>query len=219
MARRLAAPEVTDRTSFLKTGVVILAVIGVAGALFGGPPISPPGPVLVVGDSLFYSAADELQAAMAEDGWETRIEAYPGSGIQGGGYTDLSWPTYLRDITRQNSYEVAVVELGTNGCDGCSSIRAAIDDVMRSLTDVEVVLWLDVRTDAPRPGAEMATEINEELYEAPERWGNLRVVPYSDWVDEPGLVDTDGVHLTPAGQLVLTGQLRGHLRDLADIDP
>jgi hypothetical protein len=219
MARRSAAPEVKEGRPLIESLIVGGLIIAVLAAVFGDARASPPGPALLVGDSLFYSAGDELQGALSDDGWELRVEAQPGAGIAGGGYSGVEWPGFLRGVTDAADYEVAVVELGTNGCDGCASIPAAIDEVMTTLADVDVVLWLNVRTESPRPGAELAQQINDELVRATDRWPNLDVLPFDDWLDgDPAWIAADGVHLTDAGQLVLADRVRGALRDVADLE-
>ena len=196
--------------------IAILVLIAVAvAAVFGRDEDATPGPVLLIGDSLLFSAADELHNALRDDGWQARVEAQPGAGIRGGGYADVNWPDYLKLATAATDYEIAVIELGTNACDGCSSLDAAIDDVMAPLREVDVVLWLDVRTEAPHPADPEA--INEALRQATTRWPNLEVLSYDDWLDEtPGMVDADGVHLTPAGQLAFTEHVRDALRERSD---
>jgi hypothetical protein len=219
MARRSAAPEAREGRPLIETLIVGAIIIGVLSAVFGDPRAAPPGPALLVGDSLFYSAGDELQGALSGDGWELRVEAQPGAGIAGGGYSGVVWPNHLGGLTEATDYQVAVVELGTNGCDGCPSIPAAIDQVMTELADVDVVLWLNVRTESPRPGAELAQQINAELDRATERWPNLDVLPFDDWLDgDPAWIAADGVHLTDAGQLVLADRVRSALRDVADLE-
>jgi hypothetical protein len=210
-----------SRSGLAETIILGLIVLAVLGAVFGNAKVSPPGPVLLVGDSLLWQSSDEMSKALAEDGWETRIEATPGAGIAGGGFTSFAWPEHLDKVTKQRDFEVAIVELGTNGCDGCPSVPEAIDNVMENLHNVELVLWVDARRDAARPGMAMADQINHELREATERWDNLEVLSLEEMLEHDSgstLIESDGVHLTPAGQLVLTGSVREALRDEAGID-
>lgn len=218
--RTATASSAGEKSSLTATIVIALIILAIAGAVFGGPDVSPPGPVLLVGDSLLWQSADEMTAAFAEDGWETRIEATPGAGIAGGGFTSFAWPQHLDKVTKQLDYEVAIVELGTNGCEGCPSVPEAIDNVMKNLHDVELVLWIDARRVAPRPGMAMADEINHELRKATDRWDNLEVLSLEELLDKDtgnNKIDSDGVHLTLAGQLVLTGSVRDELRERAGI--
>lgn len=219
--RNAAKASVAEKSSLTEILIVGLIGLAIVAALYGGPDVSPPGPVLLVGDSLLWQSADEMTAALAEDGWDTRIEATPGAGIAGGGFTAFAWPQQLDKVTKQRDYEVAIVELGTNGCDGCPSVPEAIDNVMKNLHDVELVMWIDARRGAPRPGTAMADEINHELRQAEERWDNLEVLSLEELLqddNEAPMIDSDGVHLTPPGQLVLTSSVREELRDEADID-
>lgn len=210
-----------SRSGLAETIILGLIVLAVLGAVFGSAKVSPPGPVLLVGDSLLWQSSDEMTKALAEDGWETRIEATPGAGIAGGGFTSFAWPEHLDKVTKQRDFEVAIVELGTNGCDGCPSVPEAIDNVMDNLHNVELVLWVDARRNAARPGMAMADQINHELREAADRWENLEVLSLEELLEDDSgstLIESDGVHLTPAGQLVLTGSVREALRDEAGID-
>jgi hypothetical protein len=219
--RTAAKANVAEKSSLTSTLVIGLIILAVLAAVYGGPEVSPPGPVLLVGDSLLWQSSDEMTAALAEDGWETHIQATPGAGIAGGGFTAFAWPQQLDKVTKQLDYEVAIVELGTNGCDGCPSVREAIDNVMKNLHDVELVMWIDARRVAPRPGMAMADQINKELRDATDRWDNLEVLSLEELLQHSSgstLIEPDGVHLTPAGQLVLTGSVRDELRDKADID-
>jgi lysophospholipase L1-like esterase len=218
MARKTAAPPATEKRSGLATVIVGVIVVAVLASVLGGPRVEPPGPVLLMGDSLFWFAGPNMQAALGEDGWETHIVAEPGAGITGGGYTDVDWHSRVREVAATRDYEVVVIELGTNGC-RCSWARSAIDGIMGALEDVEVVLWLNVRTEGARPGSAQAEVINDALDDAAERYRNLEVVDYDSWLDDdPSLVGQDTVHLTPAGYLVMAANVRSELRALADID-
>lgn len=172
----------------------------------------PPGELLLVGDSLFFQAAGELRRALEHDGWIVTISAHPGAGLAGGGYSGVDWDNRLEQVLRSVEPEVTVVELGTNGCGAdCASIPGAIEDVMSHLTDVPLVLWLNVRTDAPRPDG--AESINEALRRAAEERDNLDLLPYDQWFEgRPDLLRPDGIHLTPAGQRVMAERVQRAVR-------
>lgn len=177
--------------------------------------ISPPGPVLLIGDSIFHGAADELESELRSDGWDTRMEAHPGAGIRGGGFSGVDWPRRLPELVSAVDPQVVIVELGTNGCGPCDSVPRAIDDVMVSLAGVDVVLWLTVQTDSPRSGE--ATAVNATLEEAADKWANLELLRYDQWVaGRPELVPPDGVHPTPDGEVALAGQVADALEDRAE---
>lgn len=174
--------------------------------------ISPPGPVVLVGDSIFSMASDELTSALRGDGWEVTVDAYPGAGIRNGGFASVDWPARLRDLVAFAQPEVVVVELGTNGCGQCSSIPAAIDADMAQLRDVDLVLWLDVATSGP--GADRGRAVNAALRAAAGKWDNLEVLPYDRWfAGRADLIQPDAVHPTPAGERALARHVADALRD------
>lgn len=192
-----------------------LLAAAMSGAAGCGGEISPPGPVLLVGDSIFAQASEELSWVLRSDGWDATVEAHPGAGIRGGGYDGVDWPTRLRDLVAVVDPRVVVVELGTNGCGGCDSVAAAIRDDMEQLRDVEAVLWLDVATHGPR--AAQGREVNAALARAAERWPNVEVLPYDDWLaGQPDLLPPDDVHPTAAGERALAGHVGDTLRERSD---
>lgn len=187
---------------------VWLVVAGIAGCTGH---IDKPGPVLLVGDSIFFLASDDLTYALRAHGWKPVISAYPGSGIKGGGFTNLDWPATMRDLVAFVHPKAVVVELGTNGCQGCSSLGGAIDDVMRSLRGVPTVLWLTTNTEGPF--AARGKRVNAALSDATRRWGNLELLRYDRWMaGRTDLVPADNVHPTAAG----TKALAGHVTDALD---
>lgn len=215
------ATAVRDRTVpvWLALAVVVglLAVSGAA-AVADRHVVGPPGPVLLVGDSLFFQSTNELERTLRGDGWNVRTVAVPGAGIAGGGYMDgFTWGGELRRQVEEVRPTVAVVELGTNGCgEGCTSLPDAIDDVLDSLEGVELVLWLTVRTGAARPRG--AATINAELENAAQTVVYLDVLRYDRWfTGRSDLVRPDGVHLSPRGQRAMAHRVRAALRDRAGI--
>lgn len=181
--------------------------------------VEPPGPVLLVGDSLFFSSADEIEPALRRDGWEVETIAFPGAGIHGGGYIDhFEWVPRLEEELDALDPEVVIVELGTNGCgEGCESVPEAIDDLLEAFTGVDHVLWLTVRDGAPRPTDVL--EINRDLVAADEVTPNLDLLPFHGWMDNrPDQLQPDGVHLTRAGQQAIAGHIRDALRVGAGIE-
>ncbi|HEY8524393.1 MAG TPA: GDSL-type esterase/lipase family protein [Acidimicrobiales bacterium] len=174
--------------------------------------ISPPGPVLLVGDSIFFMATDELTYTLRAEGWDVTVDAVSGSGIRNGGFEYVSWPDRLRDLVDVVDPEVVVVELGTNGCGNCDSIPEAIEADMAELRGVELVLWLDVATFGPR--AEKGGAVNAALEDAAERWDNLEILPYDDWfAGRTDLIPADDVHPTPAGERALARHVADALAD------
>lgn len=198
-------------------GIALLLGIIVLPVVCSGEP-SPPGTVLLAGDSLLWQSRPAVDRALSDDGWTVQTWAVPGAGITGGGSPTVDWPTRMHGLVDEHDPEIVVVELGTNGCGpACPSVPEAIDGIMREVADVPVVLWLDVREDAPQPPER--AEINDALQEATGRWENLTVLSMDEWFrGHPQLLDSDNIHLSSRGQQVMATRIRAAIRDHADVD-
>lgn len=205
-----AAMNAATRSLLTRLAGAVCAALLVGGAT-GCAEVSKPGPILLVGDSIFFLASPELTYALQTHGWRTVIVAYPGAGLRGGGYSPVDWPSKITDVVAFVKPEAVVVELGTNGCDGCASVAQAIDDDMKGMRDVGHVMWLTVGTTGPE--AARGKAINEELSAATSRWPNLELLPYDRWMDAPGLVPADDVHPTSEGNRVLAAHVDRALED------
>jgi hypothetical protein len=203
---------------WILVGVGVLVALLVVPSYCSDAP-SPPGTVLLVGDSLFFQSAVAIDEAVQADGWQAEVWAIPGASLTVGGVPPVDWsPAALGRLVEQWDPEIVVIELGTNGCGpGCPSVPQAVDAIMEPVRAVEVVLWLDVRIEAPTPPDR--GEINGALDDATDRWDNLSVLSFDDWFrGQPGLVVEDGVHLTDAGELVVADNVRRSIREHADVD-
>jgi lysophospholipase L1-like esterase len=208
--------DVGDR-DWLLVGVGLLVALLVVPTYCSDEP-SPPGTVLLVGDSLFFQSGPTLHDAVAADGWNVEIWAIPGATLRAGGATPMDWsPATLERLVDRHDPAVVVIELGTNGCGpGCTSIPDSIDALLEHTETVPVVLWLDAREDAPSPPERV--EINRALDDATDRWDNLTVLSFDEWIrGQPGLVAPDGIHLTEAGQMVMADEVRGAIGDHTDV--
>jgi lysophospholipase L1-like esterase len=178
----------------------------VAGASGCNGEVDRPGPVLLVGDSIFALAQDDLYWVLRSDGWTTTVDAYPGAGIRNGGYTFVDWPSRLRDLVAYVRPSVVVVELGTNGCGQCDSVPDAIDADMQQLRNINMVLWLNTATFGPR-GAQ-GRRVNAALDAAARQWDNMEVLSFDDWFEgRTDLIPADDVHPTDKGARVLARQV------------
>src|SRR5262245_45850228 len=203
----------SDRSRRLVAALcVVVAASGLAGC---SGDIEKPGPVLLAGDSIFYLATGDLNQALQSDGWQVVIDAYPGAGIQGGGYAPLDWPSRLADLVGSVHPAAVVIELGTNGCDGCSSLADAIDADLASVPGADPVLWLTVNTEGPR--ADLGRQVNAALTDATHRHRNLELLRYDEWMrGRTDLVPADDVHPTAAGNEVLADHVAAALHERSD---
>jgi lysophospholipase L1-like esterase len=176
--------------------LTVLLVVGVAGC--GPSPVDNPR-VLLVGDSILFSARESVDASLRQAGWEPVVAAVPGSKIE-------DWSTVTARLASSQNPAIAVVELGTNNCTlsgGCTDLQSRIDQLMTILSSVEVVLWLNVQEDVPL--TDNAEFVNAQLDLAADRWPNMKIVDFNgDFEDQPELNLPDQVHLTDQGKEALT---------------
>jgi lysophospholipase L1-like esterase len=194
---------------------VILVLLG-AFALFvgvnqgNGP--SPPGNLLVVGDSLTAQSGGQIKRVLNADGWSVTLVAEPGSGIAGGGQRDVDWSQILHERVAELDPEIVYIELGTNGCGpGCTTLAGEIDALLDEVTSVPVVLWLDVRTNVPLPNAD-PHDVNDALTAASQRYPNMTPLDFDDWGAEEPLLVGDAVHFNVSGSVVMADQVRKAVR-------
>jgi lysophospholipase L1-like esterase len=174
--------------------------------------VTKPAVALVVGDSLLYQSAPHVREALEDKGWVPVLDARPGSGI-GGGLSIGSWPDRVAELVRATKPDAVIVELGTNGCEGCASLDRAIDELMRPLRDVPRVYWLNVKEQGPIPPDPEA--VNAALERAADRWDNLRIVDMNEeFADRPELL-SDGVHFTAEGERVFAELVADLLPDVS----
>jgi lysophospholipase L1-like esterase len=173
--------------------------------------VTKPAVALVVGDSLLYQSAPEVKAALEDKGWVPVIDARPGSGINGG-FSIGRWPERIAELVRATKPDVAIVELGTNGCEGCASLDRAVDDVMRALRDVPRVYWLNVKEQSPIPPDPEA--VNDAIDRAADRWDDLHLVDMNaEFADRRDLL-SDGIHFTREGERVFADLIADQLPGL-----
>jgi lysophospholipase L1-like esterase len=208
---RCAYPHRPARTRRALVGSLALLVAATTGACHHEPSVTKPATALVVGDSLLYLSADAVRTALKEKGWTPVLDPRVGSGINGG-YTIDTWPPRVHDLVRASHPDVVFVELGTNGCTGCHSLDAAIDDIMRQLRGVPRVYWLNVRDASPIPDDPEA--VNDAIERAPSRWGNLRVIDMNKAFEgHPEWLLSDKIHFNAAGQRELAKLIVDKLPD------
>jgi peptidoglycan/LPS O-acetylase OafA/YrhL len=136
--------------------------------------------VLAIGDSVMLGAARELTERGAT------VDAMKSRSVR----QALEIVNYLKSIRRLGS--IVVIHLGTNS----TTSTAVLDEIMTSLADVPLVLFLTVHVPS-----EPRQSINNRLINAlPTRYGNVKVL---DWFtiagQYPEYLYSDQTHLRPAG--------------------
>jgi lysophospholipase L1-like esterase len=163
--------------------------------------------VAVVGDSLAFEAADEVEGDLV--GLDVDVRATPGVDAE-----DLSYE--LKDIPLDELAAIGV-SVGTN--DAFEGLTAAEEDELRAvastLSRVPCVRWMTV---AEGVGSEQrqagARGVNELLGEIAEHHPGIEVVPWHlELADHPEWVAPDGVHHTEAGAAAYAARLSDALWD------
>ena len=136
--------------------------------------------VLAIGDSVMLGAARELTARGAT------VDAMKSRSVR----QALEIVNYLKSIRRLGS--IVVIHLGTNS----TTSTAVLDDIMASLSETPLVLFLTVHVPS-----EPRQSINNRLINAlPTRYGNVKVLDwYSVAQQYPEYLYSDKTHLRPAG--------------------
>src|SRR4029453_7607271 len=102
---------------------------------------SPPGNLLVIGDSLTAQSSGQIKRVLNADGWSVTVVAEPGSGVSGGGQRDVDWSKIIHERVRKLDPELVYIELGTNGCGlRCTNLRAEINALLEEGQHVPVGL-------------------------------------------------------------------------------
>jgi peptidoglycan/LPS O-acetylase OafA/YrhL len=148
-------------------------------------PPPPPAPALPwttsIGDSVMLGAARPLEARFG-----------PRFVLQASvGFQMVNAPQLVQRLADENQLgDVVILHLGANG----PFPDSTLDDIM-SIVGHRKVLLVNVKVPRRWEG-----EVNEKLAAAAGRYDNIRLV---DWrtvaVSEPGLLWSDGHHLTPVG--------------------
>ena len=202
-----------------RTGVflLLLGALGLFVAVNLGDGPSPPGNLLVIGDSLTAQSSSQIKRLLNDDGWSVTVVAEPGAGIAGGGRRDVDWSKVLHERVAKLDPEVVYIELGTNGCGPhCTTIPEEIDALLNEVQNVPVVLWLDVRTNVPLPNAD-PPEINRQLEAATTLYPNLTTLDFDEWGSRDAtLLVGDAVHFNVNGEVVMADQVRKAIRAHTD---
>ena len=177
---------------------------------------SPPGNVLVIGDSLTAQSHNQIEQVLEADGWRVTVVAEPGAGIAGGGQRNVDWSKIIHDQVTKLDPELVYIELGTNGCGPrCTTLTGEMDTLLDEVSHVPVVLWLDVRTNVPLPNVN-PHDVNNALSAATARYPNLTPLDFDEWGADAPLLVGDAVHFNVNGQVVMADQVRRAVRAHTD---
>ena len=155
----------------------------------------------MVGDSLAYSAATALDAALRAAGVDPVLRVAPGRripvwGLDGQISPGLDEAKKLRSSTPA----VWVVQLGTNDIAAEPLDRARYPELVTTMLDTigadVPVVWVNVhRNDQP----EASRAFDDTLRLVARTWPNLTIADWDAVADNEQVLASDGIHLGAAG--------------------
>jgi lysophospholipase L1-like esterase len=202
-----AADDPTDRSTLGQISEMFPPVDVVAGSRLAPQP--RPRTVAVVGDSLTLSAVEEIETALvaaglrvvAVDGAESRRMARSSRGVSSG--VDA-----IESIQELADPDLWVIALGTNDVGAQSGDEVFREDVDRllDLFPPEVpIIWVDLWI---RDMGDQIAQANDSLRtRLADRQGVAAVVDWHAHGDDPGIITSDGVHLTDEGQQLFAASM------------
>jgi lysophospholipase L1-like esterase len=161
-----------------------------------------PESVAVIGDSLTLSAQEEIAAALALTGIEVvAVDGFENRRIASGSSAVPSGTTAIEEVLESAAPELWVIALGTNDVGaqtGTEAFRQDMDGLLGLLPADASVIWVDLWI---RDRLDWIVEANEAIrLELGRRRGVGAVVDWHTQAVHPGIITSDGVHLTEDGQ-------------------
>jgi hypothetical protein len=178
------------------------------------PPTVAPGPddVVIIGDSLTLSAEDEITTALrlagidivGFDAMENRRTARDLDELPSG-------VTAAEQLAAEYEPDAWVIALGTNDVGGQAKpddFRTDVNALLGAIPPGARVVWIDMWIEDRVEGSR---DLNAVLRQVANTRGNMTVVDWFQFGDDPGVVRSDGVHLTDEGQRVFAAQIAAAL--------
>jgi lysophospholipase L1-like esterase len=178
----------------------------------------PPGPedVVIIGDSLTLSAEEEIAGELrlagidivGFDAMENRRTARDLDDLPSG-------VTAAEQLAAEHEPDAWVIALGSNDVGGQvepDDFRADVRALLGALPVGARVIWIDMWIEDRLEGSR---ELNAVLRQVAATRGNMTVVDWFQFGDDPGIVRDDGVHLTDAGQRAFAAQIAAALAPTA----
>jgi hypothetical protein len=157
--------------------------------------------VAVVGDSLSYSAATALDAALRAAGGDPVLRVAPGRRIPVWGLDGQISPGLdeAKEL-RSSAPAVWVVQLGTNDIAAepvdPARYRELVTTMLETIGADVPVVWVNVHR-ADRPEASRA--FDDALRQVASRWPNLTIADWDAVADHEQVLADDGIHLGGTG--------------------
>ncbi len=187
---RLFSPSSPSSPSSPRLLTVLFLTVAILGSPLAPAAAQPTRSLVVVGDSIVLSAAEEIPA-MLDASWTVQIDA------------EVSRPTNvglkILQANLASLTDTLVIGLGANDSSSPDLFRRRVEAVLAAVAEVPRVFWFEI--------AEVRNyypEANAIIRDVASRYDNVEVLPWSaQALADPSLTADDGLHLTAAGQSAL----------------
>jgi len=192
--------------------LVSLTAIGATTATTVAPVPDPrPQTAVLVGDSLTVQAQADIEAALGPLGISiVGFDAAEGRRVNHRANGQTSGVDAVVELADTAEPDLWIVALGTNDVPGIevAGFRSDVDELLAAIpTDVPVI-WVDNWVGRRIDDAKRA---NTVLREAADDRDGMTVVDWFQFGDDPGMIRSDGVHLTDAGATKFAEQIGNEL--------
>ncbi len=157
---------------------------------------------IIIGDSIFASTAPRFSGSMCERlneaGWDVEIDAEPGRFIA------FAFDVLDARFAPHNGldWDLAVMFFGSNFNGSPTNFRSSLESLLDRLSPRPVLLLTVTEFQQSR------IEVNEIIREVAAEAQNVQIL---DWARitaaEPGLLNSDGLHLSAAGKNRITTEM------------
>lgn len=184
------------------------------------PTYLPSTAVAIVGDSLTYSAQTEIVESLAALGLgDVVVDGQVSRRMTSSTDTIRSGETVVLQIAAEAAPRVWVVALGTNDVasgSSADSIRASVQRVLDAIPDDSLVVWVDTYIRDEQDAVVAGNQIIRDLVS--QRPGAV-VADFYSYGDDPGIVVSDGVHLTGEGRVLFARVIANGIADVLGRNP
>ena len=173
--------------------------------------------IVMIGDSITVASTPALEEQFAELGYDDPlIQAVVGKRIAVSSASNPSGVQVAEFIVGSepdSDGQLWVVALGTNDVNQYGSpdeIAAVVNEMLDAVPDDVPLVWVDTFYRAEPEGAAL---INAIVADRLARRGNSVMAPWNAFAANDGVVQTDGVHPTDAGQVVFADVVAATITD------
>lgn len=168
--------------------------------------VARPATVAIVGDSLTVQAEQAIRAALAPTGLQiVGFDAVEGRRTAARVGPKTSGAEAVATILTAAEPELWVVALGTNDVPGVSTngFREHAERLLAEIPADAPVIWFDTWI---KSRIDECRRVNDVLREIAAVRPGMTVVDWFQFGDDPGIIQSDGIHLTEVGRAKFADQ-------------